>query len=92
MDPKTACDLESESALQPVHELRRRLDVVRQDKHVLRLKRPVRSEQMTDPLDHDRCLSSARAGKNHQRSITPFDRGRLFSCQFKRAFGDCTLR
>ena len=80
------------SFLEPLHQLRRGLDVVGQDEDVLRLERRIRREQVADALDDDRRLAGARAGKHHQRPVAPLDRGSLFFCQLKRAFGDCTLR
>jgi len=92
VDPQPAGDLQPERLLETVHQLRCRLDVVGQDEDVLRLERVIRGEQVAHALDHDGRLAGARPGKDHQRPVTPFDRGSLFFCQFEGAFGDCTLR
>ena len=78
VDPQPARYLDAECFLEPVHQLRRGLDVVGQDEDVLRLERRIRREQMADTLDDHGRLARARTGKDHQRSSAPFDRGSLF--------------
>ena len=69
--PQPAGDLKPERLLEPLHQLRGRPHVVRQDQHVLRLEVGLSGKQVPHAFhDHGR-LAGAGAGQDHQRARRP---------------------